>query len=579
MVKKMETNEKIVKEKSDTIKSKKDRILMSILASLFLPFTLCVAIPMSIFANNISEFLFNWYDFVPLCLLTALIIASILFVILYFVPDKVYKVCLNILLAIDVMVFLQSTYLNGSLSLAGDNMGGGTSTVQEVINLIVWFLVVAGFVVLALLKDNKKYIKTISLILVVVITITQFISTLTPVISSKNFFTSCNVRIASSDSKPVSMTYKDFNVYSTQGNIYYFVIDRLDEKFAEASYENGSEFFDKLNGFTWFKDNIALYGHTFPAVAYALTGKEYTCETSRESYLKSAYEGETYLKELSDAGYKIKLYTDSHYAYNLSSAPANVDNAEEVTVSVNNKFMLYLKMLGIGLYVTVLLMAKTLFNFVSTSSFDGIIDFKGKEDDGYRTDNEKVENYINSMDFESSDDKQFSLIHFSGCHDYQGTEPEKAISSLESCMNMIMKFIDNLKEKGLYDSSTIVITGDHSSPYNNLKAISEPRLTALFFKPSQSAEESATAMKISTAKVEQKNIMPTIFESIGVESQIAETKGDTSLFATDSAVRTHVWHRYVGDAVEYTYTITGSGADFNNWKEVSRKTYDRNIMD
>ncbi len=575
----MKTNEKMVKEKSDIKQLKKDRILMSVLASLFLPLTLCVGIPISIFANNISEFLFSWYEFVPLCFLTALIIASILFTILYFLPEKAYKVCLNILIAVDVMVFLQSTYLNGSLSLAGDNMGGGYSTASKIINLFVWILVFAGFIVLALLKDKKKYIKTISLILVVVITITQFISTLTPVITSKDFFTSCNVRIASSDSKPVAMTYKDFNVYSTQGNIYYFVIDRLDEKFAEASYENKSEFFDKLTGFTWFQDNIAMYGHTFPAVAYALTGNEYTCDTSREAYLKSAYEGDTYLKEISDAGYKIKLYTDSHYAYNLSSAPANVENAEEVTVSVNNKFMLYLKMLGIGLYVTVPLMAKTLFNFVSTSSFDGIIDFKGKEDDGYRTDNEKVESYINSMEFESSDDKQFSFIHFSGCHDYQGTAPEKAIDSLEYCMNMIMKFIDNLKANGLYETSTIVITGDHSSPYNNLKAISEPRLTALFFKPSQSVEESTTALKISNAKVEQKNIMPTIFESIGVESQIAKAKGDTSLFVTDSAERKHVWHRYVGDAVEYTYTITGSGADFNNWKEVSRKTYERNIMD
>lgn len=575
------SKEEKAEKRAKFIASRKDRILITILASLFLPLTMFVGIPMLVFANNISEFLFSWYDFVPICCIFALIVAAALFALLYFLPKKAYKICLNILIAFNILMFLQSTYLNGSLSLAGDNMGNGISTASKIINLIFWLLMFAGFVVLALLKDKKKYIKTTSLVLLVIITATQFISTLAPIISSKNFFKSANSRIASADSKPVAMTYKGFETYSNQnkGNIYYFVIDRFDENFAEAAYENKSKFYDKLNGFTWFQDNIAMYGHTFPAVAYALTGNEYSSEENREAYLKSAYEGETYLKELSDAGYKVKLYTDSYYAYNLSSAPANVENAEEVTATVKSKFVLSMKMIGLGLYVSAPLITKTLFNFVSTSSFDKLMDFQGKEDVGYATDNETVEEYINSMTFESSDDKQFSFIHFSGLHDYQGNAAEKSIEKLDYCMDMIFKFIDNLKEKGLYDSSTIVITGDHSSPYNNFVGVSEPRLTALFFKPAQTAEDAAKPLQISNNKVEQKNIMPTIFESIGVESQVATAKGATSLFSTDSSERIHTWHTYVGDVVVYTYKITGSGKNIDNWKEISKIKYSRNIMD
>ena len=150
---------------------------------------------------------------------------------------------------------------------------------------------------------------------------------------------------------------------------------------------------------------------------------------------------------------------------------------------------------------------------------------------------------------------------------------------LEKSFKIINKFIDNLRDKGLYDEATIVITGDHAAPYNHFVEVYNERRTALFFKPSQTEEESQEALKISKAKVEQKNVMPTIFESIGVTSEIATANGDTSLFSTDSAERKHVWHTYVGDVVEYVYKITGDGSNFDNWHEVSKKTFNRNIMD
>lgn len=558
---------------------RKKRILISTLASLFFPLTMFVGIPILVFANNIKEFSFNWYDFVPYCILFALLVSAVLFVILFILPEKAYKIVLHILIAFDLLIFIQSTYLNGSLSLAGDSMGNGITTASKIINLIFWLAVIAGFVVLAVLKDKKKYIKTTSLVLIVIISFAQFISTLFPIVSNKTMFMSNEERLAEGNSTLEALTFKNFNKYSTSSNIYYFVIDRFDEDFAETAYENNSNYFDKLNGFTWFQDNVAMYGHTFPAVAYSLTGNEYSCEKNREEYLKEAYQGDTYLKELSDAGYKVNLYTDSYYAYNLSSIPEQAQNVEEVTASVRSKFWLTMKMAGLGLYVSAPLISKTLFNFVSTASFDKIMKFQGAECEGYLTENSDVNDYVNSMTFESTEEKTFNYIHISGMHKYQGNAGEKATSLLDYCMNIIYKFIDNLKENDLYDSSTIVITGDHSSPYNNLVGVYNPRLTALFFKPAQSHEDASASLKISQAKVEQKNIMPTIFESIGVTSTLATTKGDTSLFSTDSSVRKHVWHTYIGGVTEYTYEIKGSGHNIDNWTEISVDKYNKNIMD
>jgi hypothetical protein len=196
--------------KKETKRNLKQRIPLTLIASIILPFIVFVAIPMIIFGNNIDEFLFNWSDFVPLCLGFAVLVSAIIFFAIFFLPEKAYKICLHILIALDFMVFVQSTYLNGELSLSGDNLGGGASTFSKIINLLFWNLVIAGSVILALLKDKKKYIKTGAFILCVVISFTQFISTVVPIVSNEKLTKALGKPLSSSILKSVSNAIQGF---------------------------------------------------------------------------------------------------------------------------------------------------------------------------------------------------------------------------------------------------------------------------------------------------------------------------------------------------------------------------------
>lgn len=568
------------KEKLETTPKKK-RLAITILASFALPFILCVATPVAVFSNNINEFLFSWNEFLPMCLLFTVILAGMLFSIIFFLPERAYRICLHIVIAFAFLFFVQSTYLNGSMSLSGDNMGGTPSLASRIINLIIWVLIMAAFVVLANLKDKKKYIKTVSLILCVVVVFTQFISSVTPMLSNKDFFKSKAEREGASATVNYT-TYKNLNKYSSSSNVYYFIIDRFDENYAEEAVKHQPNFFNHLTGFTWFQDNIALYGHTFPAMAYLLTGIEYSCELDRSEYFEEVYSGDNYLKELNDAGYDVNLYSDSYYAYTSATVPDYIANKEPCTSSLKSKFKLAWRMVELGVFVGAPLICKSLFNNMSTSAFDNLFDFISLEGNkGYVTTNDIVLENVEKLEFEETTNKQFNVVHIEGCHEEESSNPNSKRSSfylLEKSFKIINVFIDNLKEKGLYDEATIVITGDHAKPYNHFVSVYNERRTALFFKPSQTEAESQETLKTSKAKVEQKNIMPTIFESIGVTSAIATANGDTSLFATDSAERKHVWHTYVGDVTEFIYKITGDGSNFDNWHEISRKTFNRNIM-
>lgn len=581
---KMENNKtkKIkTKEKLETTPKKK-RLAVTLIATFILPFIVFVATPITVFSNNINEFLFSWKDFVPMCLLLAVIVCGMLFSAIFFLPEKAYRICLHIVIAFDVLFFVQSTYLNGSMSLSGDNMGGSPALSSKIFNLAFWILCMTGFIVLAILKDKKKYIKTVSLVLCVVVVFTQFVSAVTPMLSNKNFFKTKAEREGSSATVNY-LTYKNLNKYSTTDNIYYFIIDRFDENYAEEALSHKADFFDDLTGFTWFQDNIALYGHTFPAMAYLLTGIEYTCDYDRNEFFDYVYSQNNYLQELKNAGYDVNIYSESYYTYTSSTIPDYISNKEPCTSSLKSSFKLAWRMAELGVFVSAPLFCKSLFNNMSSSAFDNLFNFTSLDGYvGYVGTNDIVLPNVEKLEFEETTNKQFNLIHIEGCHEESSNNPDNKNSSyalLEKSFKIINKFIDNLRDKGLYDEATIVITGDHAAPYNHFVEVYNERRTALFFKPSQTEEESQEALKISKAKVEQKNVMPTIFESIGVTSEIATANGDTSLFSTDSAERKHVWHTYVGDVVEYVYKITGDGSNFDNWHEVSKKTFNRNIMD
>ncbi len=573
-------------EKNKTKTSKKERILLTLIASVIAPFIVFVAIPMIVFSNNIDEFLFNWTDFVPMCLGLMIFCSAIIFFAIFFLPEKAYKICLHILIAGDFLVFMQSTYLNGKLTLSGDAVGGG-STLSSIINLAFWIIVIAGAVVLAVLKDKKKYIKTGALLLCVVVTAAQFISTVVPVVSNKKFFQTRAERIGQDDSyiKNYS-TYKNITNYSTSSNIYYFLIDSFDEKYAETAYDFDNTIYDKLTGFTWYQDHITMYGHTFPAIAYALTGYEHSCEYNREPYLDDAYEFGGYIKELYDAGYSVNVYSDSYHSYSNAGLPDYVANTDNVTYSLTDRLNLFKQIIKLGFYISAPTITKSLVGELSTSSFQHCFTYQSETGImEYATyyDVDWFKNYIKTEGFKETTQKQFFFIHMPGPHDpVTESDQSKSNSStgvLKKHLSAIDVFMQNLKDNGLYDDATVVITGDHPSGYDTFTGIKETRQTALFFKPSQSESESQEALKISTAKVEQKNIMPSIFDSVGLTSETASEKGDTPLRLTDSSDRKHVWHTYYCDVVEYIYSIRGAGNNLDNWHEVSKIEYNKRVTD
>lgn len=573
------------------IAGRKKRILPVLLAALALPMIVCMEAPFEIYGSNLEEFLFSLSDFLPFCLLFWFISALVIAVILFFLPDRVYRFAYPVVVATAFLFFLQGTYLNmGLSSLPGDNMGGKVSVTAVVFNTVIW-VVVEGLAVGSAFIKKRDPVKLVCLLLSIVVIGTQLINTVFIALTNDQIAVPKSERIQYSDAErvPKVMTNENLTTVSDSRNIIVFIVDRFDEMYAEKAYRETPEVYDELTGFTWFRDHISVYSHTYPSVTWMLTNKPYDCELSRAEYQNTAFEGETPLKKLHDAGYKINLYTQSYYSYNneldLPDYISNVVPSLKIpTIPLDRQLAIAGNMVLMAFYRCLPFVLKDVVGKIDSNANANIV-LESRAENAYTLDMKSVYDTLTAEDFALTGEKVFSYIHVDGCHDVvydenwgapSGDEVHDYAIPVRVSFHIINRYLREMKRLGVYDSSTIVITGDHGTPIDNFHALKEASMTALFVKPAGSKTE---PMKMSMAPVSHEDFWPTIFRSEGI---VPEWEG-TSVFDVPEEterVRRYWWHTWVSNSLdEYVYEIRGSARDFANWKEIHHEHHDKFLMD
>ena len=606
---KMATQEKTNKNtpKADRKTEIKKRILPTALVALTVPFILCFSVPFEIYSNNRDEFLFSAGAYMPLLLLFGLLAAVVVFFALLFLKPLPYRICRNVYLAVAFLLFLQGNYLNRGLSAFSTNGSGGGRLAQKIGNGILWLVLLGGAAGVAFIKDKKNIAKAVCLVLSAVILATQSVTFVSNAATHKGVFASKNKRSADEDTPLRILTAQGLTELSRHKNVLYFCVDEFDEYYAECAALHDPDIFDTLDGFTWFQDDISLYGHTYPSVPYMITGKEYDATKRRVDYLDSAFAAQgNRLTALHDAGYKIGIYTQQYYCYTLTSQlPDYVENVSPLrSVKVRNSTKISANMMRMAMLRCFPQFLKSKVGVVHADLCNRHAVYMGEN--GYRehlVENKDAYKEIKrealqtvakdcadtAKKFEATltDENVFKFIHISGCHacdaSFETDDPVKKgkttkqiRKAMRQSMNVIEAYVDMLKAAGddVYKNATIVITGDHPAPHYNTGALGGVKLTALLAKPSGAA---GTPLTVSAAQVSHCDIWPTIYKETGVD-----TSG-VSLFEIDEHAdrdRRFIWqtYRYDNTMDQYVYTIRGAGKSFANWEQTGKTHYDRGIM-
>ena len=571
---------------------RKSRILTSVLLSIGIPLLLFIVIPLELWCNNLAELNYHIADILLYMILSFLVSAIGIFSLLFFVPEKVYRVARGLVLGGGLMIFLQSNYLNAGISgLLGDDTQTVTQLVglpMVIINALIWIVVVSGCVVASVVIKKQDLLRPIATILAMVVCLTQVVGIVVPLISTD--FSQLKAMEDSVGPLDAFLTNKNMTTLATDRNVVVFVVDRMDEvRYTQKNLSMVQEYVDDFGGFTHFKDNISRYGHTYPSLAYMLTREDLAFEEKRLDYFQRVYNNNTTLSTLESLGYSINVYTDSYYGYgNAKYFPEYIGNverpsAESVRKQVENKLALFSCNNAIMLARIAPLALKDftpkvtsaqLHDFGKATSLDLTMEQAS-------TDMKKTYDTISGQDFTQGNEKNFSMIHVSGCHDVlynENWEPAseeertQVVISLKNSLEIISEYIEEMKKLGVYDKSTIIITGDHSAPISDTKPLGGVRLTSLFVKPSTAT--ATEPMQTSSAQVSHENLWATIFKSEGIA--YSETEFGKSVFDVDPSVnqtRMYLWHLWRDDGMytECEYAITGPGARFASWELVAER--------
>ena len=133
----------------------KSKLLLSFLVSFLLGFMLLIFGPAEIFFGNVAEFEFLYGEFAGYLAIIFVIALLLVTALLTILPDKLHKIMVSIVFGIALVGYLQVMFLNKNLDLLGVNPDGyHVQASQGTVNLIIWLVVIAGIIALAVWKKE-----------------------------------------------------------------------------------------------------------------------------------------------------------------------------------------------------------------------------------------------------------------------------------------------------------------------------------------------------------------------------------------------------------------------------------------
>ena len=555
------------------------RFWLSLLAAAALPFTVAVFGAGEIYLNNSDEFLFVLSDFWFVSVMLGLMVFAALAVILWRLHGRAFCVLSSLLIWLALMTYVQGNFLNfGLTSLGADELAESAGLGLVMIDLLIWLISGVGIVCLSLLAKDKQTLGLLATVVLVMIFAVQTI----------NF----SIAFLNSDepekSEKVLTTENIFEV-SAKKNVIVFLLDRFDVYYYRQTLKQTPDFFEKLDGFTFYDNNISLYSRTYPSVTYMLTGVENSFEGTREEYFEDAYADSVFFGDLRANDYKINLYTSPYYAYDdavvFGDTVDNVSRYDDYVI--NGRLALTGKMLALSLYRYLPLGVKGILR-VSSSDFDQYVSFDTENNfEKYTMNDAETYRLFRENGLSVQNEKNtFTFLHLNGCHspytmDENGHPIESnnyasaAVPALKGCFGLIYDYIEELKSLGLYDDATIIITGDHARSMDDTVDVEGARVTALFVKESGSH---GTPLARSSAPVCQENLRAEIIKSAGIETKVDYGRAFSQIGEGEEIVRKYYFEKSNGDKDELVkYRVVGDANDFSNWtlyeKEIIGEIY------
>lgn len=447
--------------------------LSGVPANLLFVITCILYFPSSIVITNKDEFNIGFGTILPI-----VIIASILvFLVLGLAGNAVYnytivyRLYVGFLWGVGVCFYIQGNFLNKNLpQLDGQIIDWSVYSSHAIFEIIVWAIAIVGAVILSIKKNDiaKKLFTRVSLAFVAM----QMVSLVVLVVNSGDAV-----------HNNVALSKEDEFTLGSNDNIVVFVLDSL----SPGEFSEALEIEDDL---LWAGEDFTLYDNAVSGGAYTLigmptllTGMEYDpTYIAHSAWLGEAWKDTTIYDDLNYSGYDVRIYTDGRYLTNVSGDDiSNVVeiNGKDYHIVETEGFIQ--KLYQLSGYYSLPTIVKPYMRFY-TDEITGLIesDLSGihiedltaeeVEEDVYILNDDVFHKELDNNGLVIKYDKAYRLYHLMGPHapytlSLEGYTSDNGetdeITQTIGSLRIVEQYIQKMKELGVYENSTIIITADH----------------------------------------------------------------------------------------------------------------------
>lgn len=534
---------------SDKLKENRKNISAVLISGGALLFAVLIYLPCDAYFNNFSEFNFPLQDFLPSLAVKFLVGLVILAVLGAFIGKKAAEILTCVFLGLNLCVDVQYMFMNRNLGLMiGEEINWDEYTFFGTATLISWLIIFSlPFIYRKLFKSRTGIYPCISALLFAVQLLSAVI--LTVAAGSSAFYY-----------RNDSLDGREQYTLSERKNIVTFVFDAANNIYFDKILEETPDAFDGLEDFTLYRNTCSVHDYTLASMTQMLTGAEGCPMYDTDGWLRSAWSGEKaedFYKRLHDAGYTVNAYMKAEVPIEFLSG--KIDNASEGIVPKSvDKDGIEADLLKLSLYRCSPFILK---RFVDVSQIDlkGHVTFSPEfyfYDNGYR------DNLI--LEKSQNDNNYFIIEHLNGPH----PPCKDTTAETVNCLDIVKKYIGQMKEMGVYENSSIIITSDHGRHTSDFSA---GAATPIFMI--KQAGKSSDKMRISDAPVYHADFLATYLYEAGLYTEAdREIYGGTVFDYEEGSLRERIWYDHRDDEnypnpkgaacnVYYAYKYSGGKED------------------
>lgn len=426
-----------------------------------LSLTVCLLVPLEVYIKNASQLWFSLTETSIYLLADTTKCFVILLIIYMFCWNKNNKgIYLSVLLGLLFGVFLQSYVIGIDYGLFdGHEIAWEKYTKEGLLNTLIWlFCLGETFVIFKRSKFDlekiKYYVKPVSFGIVVIQCIALIFALKNNPLPDNAFRSKDSINV---------LTTKDMFTISSKDNIIVFLLDAFDAKIFEDIMIKDPEIIKGLDGFTFYPDTTSVYGYTDYSLPQILTGKVYLNDRPYVEYFEEAWRETPYYNDLLAKNYDIGIYT----AGNLVSKTAPISNLISEKTVLNDESMRSFN--NLVRFRTVPHYLKKVYYEYDSNAWMRLLANSNVQ--AYQ-ENDRVFYDTLKKGLTYQDNKNcFRFYHLAGVHfpfvfdrDLKPVEEKAKGNQYEhslGVMKIVLEYMRQMKNKGIFDNSTFVIMADH----------------------------------------------------------------------------------------------------------------------